>query len=176
MTVSVDRIQGISGGLAVKAPVRVATTTSVTLSGLQTIDSITLVADDRVLVTGQSSSVNNGIYVAATGTWTRSYDFNGSNDAVLGTLVTVVSGVNYGGSTWAVSAIGTIGTDALTFEASEALTSDALTASSSIIGYLFDDTTSMADPGTGEFRLNHATIASATAIAFSYQMTKLILL
>lgn len=31
--------------------------------------------------------------------------------------------------------------------------------------YLFDSSTTMADPGTGDFRLNNATIASATAIA-----------
>lgn len=31
--------------------------------------------------------------------------------------------------------------------------------------YAFDSSTSMADPGTGDFRLNNATIASATAIA-----------
>tara|TARA_R110002072_G_scaffold25792_2_gene86196 strand:- start:110 stop:1555 length:1446 start_codon:yes stop_codon:yes gene_type:complete len=32
--------------------------------------------------------------------------------------------------------------------------------------YTFDNSTSMADPGTGELRLNHGTLASVTAIAF----------
>jgi hypothetical protein len=31
--------------------------------------------------------------------------------------------------------------------------------------FIFDDSTSMADPGTGDFRLNNATLASVTAIA-----------
>lgn len=34
------------------------------------------------------------------------------------------------------------------------------------VKYTFDSDTTMADPGTGDFRLNNATIASATAIAF----------
>lgn len=34
-------------------------------------------------------------------------------------------------------------------------------------GYNFDSSTSMADPGTGEFRLNHGTLSSVTAIAIS---------
>ncbi len=33
------------------------------------------------------------------------------------------------------------------------------------IKWLFDSSTTMADPGTGDFRLNHATLASVTAIA-----------
>ena len=32
--------------------------------------------------------------------------------------------------------------------------------------FTFDNSTTMADPGTGELRLNHATVASVTAIAF----------
>ena len=32
--------------------------------------------------------------------------------------------------------------------------------------YTFDNSTSMADPGTGEFRLNHGTMSSVSAIAF----------
>lgn len=35
------------------------------------------------------------------------------------------------------------------------------------IKWLFDSSTTMADPGTGDFRLNHATLASVTAIAVS---------
>ena len=35
------------------------------------------------------------------------------------------------------------------------------------IKWLFDSSTTMADPGTGDFRLNHATLASVTAISVS---------
>jgi len=39
-------------------------------------------------------------------------------------------------------------------------------AGASAFRFTFDDTTSMADPGTGEIRFNHATIASVTNFAF----------
>ena len=61
-------------GLDVKQSVRVATTANITLSGTQTIDGISLVADDRVLVKDQSTASQNGIYVVAAGAWSRSDD------------------------------------------------------------------------------------------------------
>jgi hypothetical protein len=60
--------------LAIKAPVRVATTANITLSGLQTIDGIALVAGDRVLVKNQSDATANGLYNGVTGNWTRTID------------------------------------------------------------------------------------------------------
>jgi hypothetical protein len=48
----------------------------VTLSGLQTWGSITLVAGNRVLVKDQSDFTENGIWVVASGAWTRPSDFN----------------------------------------------------------------------------------------------------
>lgn len=62
-------------GLDVKESVRVATTANITLSNTQTIDGITLVAGDRVLVKDQSTGSQNGIYdVVSGGAWTRSGD------------------------------------------------------------------------------------------------------
>lgn len=86
------RLNGLSGDLAIKTPVRVATTANITLSGLQSIDGITVVEGDRVLVKDQTDTTENGIYDASTGTWTRSKDFNGSNDAVKGTIITKIEG------------------------------------------------------------------------------------
>ena len=40
MPTLVDRIQGLSGSLAFKPPVRVVTTTNIVLNGLQTLDDI----------------------------------------------------------------------------------------------------------------------------------------
>ena len=91
---SVDRIQGLSGSLAVKAPVRAATTAAITLSGEQTVDGVAVVEGDRVLVKNQASSVDNGIYDVSSGGWTRALDFNGSNDVVDGTLVVVTNGTS----------------------------------------------------------------------------------
>jgi CO/xanthine dehydrogenase Mo-binding subunit len=57
---------GAKGSLAFKAPCRVATTAEITLSGFQTIDGVTLAADDanlRVLVKDQSDTTQNGVYL-----------------------------------------------------------------------------------------------------------------
>lgn len=91
----VDRLSGVSEGLAVKAPARVATTANITLSGLQTIDGVTVVADDRVLVWQQTDAAENGIYAASSGNWTRTADFDGNRDIVKGTRVFVTSGSTY---------------------------------------------------------------------------------
>lgn len=91
-----DRINGIETSAAIKAPVAAATIANVTLSGLQTVDSVSLSAGDRVLVKDQTDATENGIWVAASGTWSRATDFNGARDIVRGSLVAVNSG-NYNG-------------------------------------------------------------------------------
>lgn len=82
-----DRLSGLGGDVAFKPPVRVVTTANITLSALQTIGSVTLAAGDRVLVKDQTDQTANGIYIAATGNWTRAKDFNGNRDATRGTMV-----------------------------------------------------------------------------------------
>lgn len=63
-------------GLKWKNSVKVATTANITLSGAQTIDGISVVAGDRVLVKNQTTPSQNGIYDVASGSWTRSSDMN----------------------------------------------------------------------------------------------------
>jgi hypothetical protein len=67
-------VDGVASGLDVKQSVRVGTTANITLSGEQTIDGVSVVTGDRVLVKDQSAGENNGIYVAASGSWSRSSD------------------------------------------------------------------------------------------------------
>jgi hypothetical protein len=69
-------VDSIAQGLSPKQAVKCATTVNITLSGLQTIDTYTTLAGDRVLVKNQSTSSENGIYIAASGAWTRSADMN----------------------------------------------------------------------------------------------------
>jgi hypothetical protein len=64
----------VASGLDVKESVRVATVENITLSGTQTIDGVSLVAGDRVLVKDQTDASENGIYVVASGVWARSAD------------------------------------------------------------------------------------------------------
>jgi hypothetical protein len=69
-------VDTVAQGLGPKAACQVATTANITLSGLQTIDGYTTVASDRVLVKNQTSSANNGIYIASSGSWSRSADMD----------------------------------------------------------------------------------------------------
>lgn len=98
-----DRIAGLKTSVAIKAPCRVATTANITLSGLQTVDGVSVVAGDRVLVKDQSDASENGIYDASAGAWTRAADFNASAEIVNGTEVLSVSGTANGGRRWYVS-------------------------------------------------------------------------
>jgi len=67
-------------GLKWKAAVRMATTAGITLSGLQTIDGVVGVADDRVLVKNQGTQSQNGIYLMKSGAWVRTDDGNVSSE------------------------------------------------------------------------------------------------
>ena len=67
-------IQANVAGLNPKEEVRVATTENITLTGLQTIDTVALVAGNRVLVKDQTTASQNGIYVVASGAWSRASD------------------------------------------------------------------------------------------------------
>lgn len=69
-------VDTVAQGLNPKNACQVATTVNITLSGLQSIDSYTTLAGDRVLVKNQSTQANNGIYVASTSTWTRATDMD----------------------------------------------------------------------------------------------------
>jgi len=78
---------GTSPEEGIKSPAAAATTANITLSGTQTIDSLAVVAGDRVIVKDQTTTTENGIYVVAVGAWARAADFNAANDVVNGVLV-----------------------------------------------------------------------------------------
>ncbi|WP_024690871.1 hypothetical protein [Pseudomonas tremae] len=101
-----------------KKAVRCATTVSIGLSGLQTIDDIALVAGDRVLVKNQDSPAQNWIYLAAAGAWTRAQDANESNECSPGHLVPVQAGTKNAGTVWQLvnTVFPALGTTALAFE------------------------------------------------------------
>lgn len=93
---STSRIDGLSTSVAVKSPVHAVATSNIALSGLQTVGGVVLDGSTlyRVLCTGQTNSVDNGIWDASTGSWSRAKDFDGARDAVKGTLVIVQSSTN----------------------------------------------------------------------------------
>jgi hypothetical protein len=112
-----DRINGVLTSLAIKAPVKAATTANITRSGEQTIDGVALVTGNRVLVKNQTDAEENGIYVVDTSSWERAADFDSARDAVYGTLVYVAGGTTNGDKWYRVSTADpfVIGTDDLSF-------------------------------------------------------------
>jgi len=104
--------------LAIKAPVRVATTgANITLSGLQTIDGVALAAGDRVLVKDQADATTNGIYNAATGPWTRAIDAGNNSQWSQGVMVIVTQGTANAFTIWVMTTANpvTLGTTNLTW-------------------------------------------------------------
>lgn len=100
----------------VKKSVRVATTANITLSGTQTIDGISVVAGDRVLVKDQTTQSQNGIYVVAAGAWARSTDADTISE-LAGSCVNVYSGTTNGGFRFDtdLKSTDTLGTTAVLF-------------------------------------------------------------
>lgn len=91
-----------------KQAVRVITLTNIVLSGgaPNSVDSVSLNVNDRVLVAGQSSAAQNGIYYVTTlgsgsnGTWSRSIDTDTTGELLAGTIVMVTEGTVYQDTQW----------------------------------------------------------------------------
>lgn len=89
-----DARAGIAG---VKDPVRSATETNVaSRSGAQSVGGVSLVAEDRVLLAGQTTASQNGIYVVKSGAWVLADDANAAGEIQDGTLVAVSEGTYAG--------------------------------------------------------------------------------
>ena len=105
-----------AAGISWKQPVRCGTTANITLSGLQTIDGVTVVAGNRVLVKSQTAPAQNGIYLASATAWSRAPDAD-TWDELVSALVFVESGSTLAGSAWycTIQPGGTLGTTAVTW-------------------------------------------------------------
>lgn len=97
--VTLAQLNAAVQGYSWKSPVRVATTANITLSGAQTVDGVSVVAGNRVLVKNQTTGSANGIYVAAAGAWTRATDMDTADEA-LGAAVFVSEGTANGNQVW----------------------------------------------------------------------------
>lgn len=83
-----------------KASVRVATTGNVVLSGLQTIDGVSLLSNDTVLVRNQTDGSENGIYYVQSGSWIRREDANTDDKVTAGLVVVVEEGTLNADTIW----------------------------------------------------------------------------
>lgn len=94
----------LSTGLDFKASVRLASTVNLgALTGLLTVDGVTVVAGDRVLVKNQTSGAQNGIWVASAGAWARATDADSSAEVTSGMYVFVSEGTTNADSSWVLS-------------------------------------------------------------------------
>lgn len=109
-------VDSVAQGLDVKASVKAATTANITLSGAQTIDGVSVVAGDRVLVKNQTAAAQNGIYVAASGAWARSSDADTWAE-LISAYTFVEEGATYADTGWVctINQGGTLGTTAVTW-------------------------------------------------------------
>jgi len=103
-----------AAGLSWKQPVLCATTVSISLTGLQTLDGVTVVAGDRVLVKNQGTASQNGIYLASATAWSRAPDADVWTD-LISAITFVETGSTLSGTAWYCTAQpgGTIGTTAV---------------------------------------------------------------
>ena len=105
-------VDSVAAGLDVKPSVAAASTANLTLSGPQTIDGVSVIAGNRVLVKDQSTASQNGIYVAAAGAWSRAADMAAASNAA-GAFCFVEAGSVNAGRGYVVSSGAVVGTDSL---------------------------------------------------------------
>lgn len=101
-------------------PARAVSTSNVaSLSGTTTIDGVSLVANDRVLLTAQSTASQNGPWLVQSGAWARPTDF-ASGTSVQAHIILVAGGNTYSGTIWNMTntTATVIDTDALNWSCS----------------------------------------------------------
>lgn len=108
--------EAAAAGLKWRPSVRIASTANRSLSGLAAIDGVTPVAGDRVLLKDQTTTSQNGVYIAASGAWTRATDADSWTELVC-QVVAVEEGSTNADKIYicTVNAGGTIGSTAITW-------------------------------------------------------------
>lgn len=150
-----------------KQSVRAASTVNIaTLSGLLTVDGVTLVVGNRVLVKNQTTASTNGLYVAASGAWTRAADADASAEVTAGLSVMVEEGSTQADTQWRLTTDGAVivGTTALVFAQIGAGSSYTPGAGISIAGNVVSVDTAVV------VRKFASTLGGATSIAVAHNL------
>ena len=136
------RAQQISN-IDYKQSVRVVTTSNITLSGgaPSEVDGVALAANNRILVNGQSTATQNGLYLVQTlgsgsnGTWVRTNDTNTTGEMQSGMIVTVTEGDQYKDTLWTLTTNDPIvlGSSNITFQQSTSYSFGNISANSTAI-------------------------------------------
>jgi hypothetical protein len=92
-----------------KSPARLVEDSNITLTGSKTIDGVATADGDRVLVTGQSTASQNGLYeVNHSGAWSRSDDADATGELPGGTIVVIQEGDQFENTAWILHTVGVI--------------------------------------------------------------------
>lgn len=134
-------VDALANGLTFHKACRVvASTNQATLSGLLTIDGVTLAAGDRVLLVGQTTASQNGPWVAAATTWSRPTDWAGSTTLGEGAYFLIdPDGTSYKNTKWMCTNVGTFVVDSAATTWAQDQSGTAYSASSglSLTGTVF---------------------------------------
>ena len=160
-------LQAYAAGISWKNPVTAATTANITLSGLQTVDSVSLVAGNTVLVKNQTDNTKNGIYQVNIGTWTYA-----TGSTTWAQYVSALVFVEYGtqqGSAWYCTAQpgGTLGTTAMVWSQFSVSTLYSAGTGLTLTGYQF----SITNTGVAATTYGSATATPVFAVNAQGQIT-----
>ena len=154
-------VDNLVAGLKTRIITRVATTTNVDLTAdLQngdTIDGITLVTGNKVLVKNQSDASKNGIYdVVASGTATRNTDYDTIAE-LAGQIVVVQEGTTNGDTIYlcTTDTDATLGSSNITFTIIEPANTGTVTS------------VAVADSGSSEFTITGSPVTSSGTISLA---------
>lgn len=154
--VNVSYLNARLEGLKPKESVKVATTAEIDLTtgGLLTIDGVSVLAGDRVLVKDQTTNPEeNGIYIAAAVAWSRAADANAASE-LEGAYTIVREGAANGLKGWVQTAlISVLDTDPVTFVQFSATTAmiggDMITVSGATISVHLASTSGLESTNPG---------------------------
>lgn len=159
-------VDSISVGIVPRTGVVAATTANITLSGAQTIDGVSVVATNRVLVKNQTTTKDNGIYVAAAGAWSRATDSDTAGELLFGYYYFVSGGTTQGATSWFIQTPPTtLGTDPVLFSQFSASLAYSAGTGLTLAGNVFSITSPipLSLGGTGGTDANTARIALGAA-------------
>lgn len=147
-----------------KQAVDLIATSNITLSGEQTIDG-SLTSASRVLVAGQSTASQNGIYVTSGGAWARSTDADASAEVVAGMEVMVLGGTSYKLTKWFLFTSGsiTLGSTSLTFKQVNEWAREAITLTGTDITNQYVTLASQVDPNSIDLMVDGGGVQRFTA-------------
>lgn len=92
--VNKDYVDITVAGLSWKDAVRLASTANVALTGLVTVDGVTVASGDRILLKNQTTASENGIWIASATAWARALDADSESDLLNASVFVSAGTVN----------------------------------------------------------------------------------